>query len=190
MNALNTLEIPVLLWIQNNLRFPAMDFFMKYIGMLNNAGIITIGVSVLLTLTRKYRRTGVTCMISLAVEFILCNLVFKYLAVRIRPYDVCAELIPVIEKLSDYSFPSGHAGSSFAVAMVMAYMMPKKWGALAVVFAVLISFSRIYVGVHYPTDVLAGALLGIVTAWGARMLIRRIWKQKPKHKKKHKPIAA
>ena len=76
----------------------------------------------------------------------------------------------LIEKQSDYSFPSGHTCASFAAGLVYLKMLPRRYGVAAILLAVLIAFSRLYVGVHYPTDILGGILVGSFAAWAAYRL--------------------
>jgi undecaprenyl-diphosphatase len=83
---------------------------------------------------------------------------------RTRPYEAINQLTRLIEAQSDYSFPSGHSASSFAAAIILYKTLPKKYGILALVLAFLIAISRLYVGVHYPTDVLFGILSGTLIA--------------------------
>ena len=101
---------------------------------------------------------------------VVTNLCLKDLVARIRPYDSVEGLVPLVARLKDYSFPSGHTCASFACAGVYYKAFPGKWGKAAMVLAVLIALSRLYVGVHYPTDVLAGALVGTFSALAALKL--------------------
>ena len=88
----------------------------------------------------------------------------KNLVARTRPYEVVEGLVPLISKPTDYSFPSGHTCASFACTLVLYRILPKKYGVPAVLLAALIAFSRLYVGVHYPTDVLGGLAVGIFSS--------------------------
>lgn len=108
------------------------------------------------------RPVGVTALISLVVCFVATNLVLKNVIARPRPFDEISAVIPLIIKPEDYSFPSGHTCASFASAFVYYRMLPRKYGAAAVFLAALIGFSRIYLGVHYPTDILGGILVAYV----------------------------
>ena len=82
---------------------------------------------------------------------LITNVCLKNLVARPRPMSV-EGLVPLIGKPTDYSFPSGHTCASFACALVLYRILPKKYGVPAVILASLIAFSRLYVGVHYPTD--------------------------------------
>ena len=101
-------------------------------------------------------------LFSLAANFLACNVVLKPLIDRTRPYYVL-DYTPLIPPVGDPSFPSGHTSASFAAATAI-YAINKKWGIAAYACAAVMGFSRLYLGVHFPTDVLAGALVGIVAA--------------------------
>ena len=163
-------DLPILDWIAANLWCPLLDTLMPIITMLGDAGLFWIALSVILLIPRKTRRVGLGMGLSLMMGLLLCNVTLKPLCQRIRPYDyqeqVLHRVIPlIIEKQHDFSFPSGHATNSLACAWVMFRLLDKKYGIPALVLALLISFSRLYVGVHFPTDVLAGALVGMLSAW-------------------------
>lgn len=164
MESLNVWESSILLWIQNNVRVSALDAIMPYISKVNNAGVLAIATVVVLLLLKKYRNVGITALSSLFVEFILVNVLLKQLVCRTRPFYVNDALQYLGTLPKDFSFPSGHTGSAFAVATVMLMCMPKKYGVTAIVVAALIAFSRLYNGVHYPTDVLAALVIGVLTS--------------------------
>lgn len=163
MNNLNLQESYILLWIQNNLRNDALDTVMTFISSLNNSGEIAIFTVIVLLLWRKYRKVGITAMLSLATEFVIVNMILKVAVARYRPYVVNTLLNTLGEVPGDYSFPSGHTASVFAVATVLFSEMPRKFGIPAMIFAVLMGISRMYNAMHYPTDVLAGMVIGMAT---------------------------
>lgn len=158
------LEGPILLWIQEHVRNDFLTPIVTFITHLGDAGIIWIVLAVLLLLFVKTRRTGIVMAISLVINAIATNVVLKNLLARTRPYEVVEELQSVIDKQIDFSFPSGHTACAFAGAVVIYKYCPKKYGIAAMVLAVLIALSRLYVGVHFPTDVLGGALVGTAAA--------------------------
>ena len=106
------------------------------------------------------------------------NMILKNLVARTRPYEVIEGLTYIVMRPTDFSFPSGHAGCSFAVACIMFRRLPRRYGIPALVLAILISLSRLYVGVHYPSDVLFGVISGILISYGAEMLVSRLWKRR------------
>ena len=104
-------------------------------------------------------------LLALALGFIVTNLILKNCFERVRPYDQFQDLILLIRKQSDFSFPSGHSCSSFAVSMTWYHYLNKKGiGRFSVILASLIAFSRLYVCVHFPTDVIVGVLVGILAS--------------------------
>ena len=171
------MEIHILDMIQN-LRTPIGDVVVPLITRLGDAGIIWIILTVLLLIIPKTRKTGVIMMAALLADVLLCNVFIKNLVARTRPYEVVDGLKLLIEKQSDYSFPSGHTGSSFASAIVLWKELPRKYGVMALIVAVLIAYSRLYVGVHYPSDVLAGVVIGTVLALVSVWLVKKIQGQK------------
>ncbi len=152
----------ILLWIQEYIRNPILTPMMKVITALGDGGIFWILVAILCLCMGKTRRAGATIGLALLFSLIVNNGILKNAVARIRPYEVVEGLQCLVGRAVDFSFPSGHSGSSFAAATVIAYLFPKKYGIPAVVLAALIAFSRVYVGIHYPTDVLVGILDGIL----------------------------
>jgi undecaprenyl-diphosphatase len=168
-------DLPILDWIAANLYCPFLDFLMPLITVQGNGGIFWIIASVALMIFPKYRKAGISMAIALLIGLVLCNLTLKPLVGRIRPYDYQLEhfnvMIPLlIERQHDFAFPSGHTIASFEAATVL-FLNNKKWGSAALVLAALIAFSRLYLYVHYVTDVLASLVLGIGFAFLANYLV-------------------
>ena len=178
IDTLIKLDGDILLWIQDNLRADWLDPIIKAITYLGNGGIFWILVCILLMLIKKTRATGAVCSCSLAVTFLINNLILKNVIARVRPYEAIESLTRIIGAQSDFSFPSGHSGASFAVAVVIFMEMPKKYGIPAVILAFLIALSRLYVGVHYPSDVIAGIATGTVYAVICVMVYRKFFKDR------------
>lgn len=158
------IEIQILDWIQS-LRTPAGDIFMPVITSLGNAGIIWILLAALLLIIPKTRKTGAVLAIALVLDVVLCNGIIKNLAARMRPYDRNPVVELLIHKPIDYSFPSGHTAASFAAVSALYFAGEKHMWKPVLVLAVLIAFSRLYLYVHYPTDVIGGAVLGILCGY-------------------------
>lgn len=154
------MEADILLWIQNNIRNDVLTPIFKFITTLGNAGVIWIVLSVGLLIPKKTRRVGALALVSLLFSALIDNVILKNVVARTRPYEVIEGLTSLVGVQKDYSFPSGHTGSAFAAAVVMFLGLPKKSGIPILVFACLMGLSRLYVGVHYPSDVLGGALIG------------------------------
>lgn len=168
-------EEDFLLFLQESVRNPMLNKVMQFITSLGDAGFVAILACIVLLCIKKYRRVGAAASLSLSLDFFAVNLILKNVVARIRPYDVFEELILITRRPSDLSFPSGHAGACFAVASVLFFCLPRRFGIPALVTAGLISFSRLYVGAHYPTDVLGGMVIGCITGWTA---YRLLWKKK------------
>lgn len=169
----------ILLFIQEYVRHSWMDSFWKAVTFLGNSGWFWIAVSLLLIVPKKTRKIGITALAALILGALMTNVALKNLVQRVRPFDAVQGLIPLVKRPLDSSFPSGHACASFAAALVYYRMLPKIWGIGALVLAALIAFSRLYVGVHYPSDVLAGLIVGVLAAWAAMRLTEYIWKNRP-----------
>ena len=173
-------EGSILLWIQNNLRSGFLDPIMKAITMLGDKGLIWILITLALLIARRTRKLGVMCAASMVFGLIVTNLIIKNWAARIRPYEMVQGLNCIVPLAKDWSFPSGHTTNSLACAWVLFRKAPKKFGVPALILAILIAFSRLYVGIHYPTDVLGGTLIGLGSACLAMLLVPRLEKRFPK----------
>ena len=138
---------------------PVLDALMIGISFLGNSGWIWIAAGILLLFFKDHRRTGFLVLVALLIGLLLANLTVKPLVARPRPFQVDTALSLLIPPPGEFSFPSGHSVSSAAAATVLA-LSNKKFGWVAVPLAALIAFSRLYLTVHVPTDVIAGLLLG------------------------------
>ena len=171
-------DLPILDWIAENLWCPFLDALMPVVTVLGDAGIFWIALAVVLLFFKKTRRVGLGMGIALLMGLVICNLALKPLCQRPRPYDyqydIFSKVIPLlIERQHDFSFPSGHTIASFEAAGVI-WLNNKKWGAGALALASLIAFSRLYLYVHYPTDVLSSIVLGLGLAVLGNWLARRV----------------
>lgn len=161
-------DLPILDWIQANLQSDFMDKFMPFITIFGDAGIFWMVISALLVVFPKTRKTGLGMAFAMMIGLVVCNITLKPLVARIRPYDLQMQEFGIAiqllgEKMHDFSFPSGHTIASFEAAVVL-LKNSKKMGIPAMILAVLISFSRLYLYVHYPTDVIASVILGTLFA--------------------------
>jgi undecaprenyl-diphosphatase len=173
MEALTNFELNILDWIQTNMQSAFADWFFPLITKLGDAGIFWILVAAVMLIFPKTRKTGAMMGLALIFGLIVCNMTMKPLIARIRPYDINTAVTLIVEKMHDFSFPSGHTTASFEGAVVL-LMRDKRLGIPAMILAVLIAFSRLYLYVHFPTDVLAGAVLGTLFAVLAVYFINRI----------------
>ncbi len=157
---------------------PLLDRILAFITSLGNAGIIWIVLAVVLLILPKTRKTGIIVAAALLMDLILCNLILKNLVARVRPYDVNTAIAILIKKPLDFSFPSGHTAASFAAMTALFLAKMKKAWIAALVLAVLIAFSRLYFYVHYPTDVLGGAVVGILSGIIGYAIVEKIDKRR------------
>lgn len=147
-----------------SLRNPLLTQIMTFITNLGYWGIFWIILGIGLSIIRKTRTIGILLLISVLLSGLINDLILKNIFSRNRPFIDLSWLTPLINKPIDYSFPSGHSFCSFACAYVV-FSYNKKIGIFAYILAFLIAFSRIYLGVHYPTDVIAGMLFGTVLGY-------------------------
>ena len=172
-------DLPILDWIAENLRCCLLDKVMPAITFLGDGGIIWIAIAVVMLIFPKTRKAGLSMGAALLMGLVVCNLIMKPGFARIRPYDYqLAEFgreIPLlIDAPHDFSFPSGHTIASFEGATVL-FWYNKKLGIPALILASLIAFSRLYLYVHYPTDVLSAIILGIGFGILGTLLVKKVW---------------
>ena len=169
------LEMAILDFIQAYCRCAPLDMTMPLITKLGDGGIFWIICSLVLTIWPKTRKMGIAMALSLGLEVLCCNVLLKPFIARLRPSDVNTAVALLIPRPEDFSFPSGHTGAAFAAASALFFSQGSRMAGIgAFALASLIGFSRLYLYVHYPTDVLAGALLGIMLGWLGAMLVRAV----------------
>lgn len=177
MEQLSLLELKVLDFIQENFQCRFLDVFFSTVTKLADSGIFWILLAVIFLFFKKTRKTGLMMGVALLCGLIVGNLTLKPLIGRIRPYDLNPGVSLLIDKLHDFSFPSGHTLSSFEGATVL-LIRDKRFGIPAMILAAIIALSRLYLYVHYPTDVLAGAVLGITFGILAVSIVNAIDKKR------------
>lgn len=171
LETLLNLDGGFLLFLQESVRNPILDNIMIFITSLGNGGMIWIAATIVLLIPKKTRKAGIMSAVALLGSLIINNNIVKNIVQRPRPFVTFTDLQIIIPTPSEFSFPSGHTSSSFAAAAVFYRHLPKKLGIPSVILAGLIGFSRLYVGVHYPTDVIAGVLMGILLSYLAEYLV-------------------
>lgn len=176
MNWLNEYELPILWWIREHLTCPFLDMVMPPISSLARHGEFWILLALILLCFKKTRKAGVAMGIAMACGFLVGNLGLKNLVGRMRPYDM-VEVDLLVNTLSDFSFPSGHTLVSFNAAIAL-HHYHRKWGIAALVLAALIACSRLYLFVHYPTDVVTGVLLAVGLALASCRFTDWLWSRK------------
>ncbi len=169
---MQTLEQIFLDGIQEHLRCGVLDAALPAVSRICDHGEVWIVLAVCLALRRQTRRQGVAVGSALALDLVSCNMILKPLVGRLRPFVVN----PAVELLTaaplDASFPSGHTAASFAAAAALRYSGSRLWKP-ALALACVIAFSRLYLYVHWPSDVLGGALLGWGCGWAGAWLADR-----------------
>jgi len=161
MNLIRSFDNTLMESIRTYTRCRFLDFIMPYITKLGNAAIIWIVVALAFLNSGKYRTYGFMLICSLLACFLIGNLTLKPLVERTRPCDMNNVIHLLIARPTDFSFPSGHTMSSFAAACVV-FHANTSMGIAAFVLASLIAFSRLYLYVHYPSDILAGIIIGVL----------------------------
>lgn len=164
-----------ILYAINNMHNPILDKIMVAITTLGDAGIFWIILGLVLICIKKTRKCGVLMLLSMITGLILGNGILKNVIARTRPCWIDQSIPLLVPNPHDYSFPSGHTLASFEAA-IMIFLHNKKWGIVALVVAALISFSRMYLFVHYPTDILGGIILAAVISISLYHLWNRLEK--------------
>ena len=161
---------------------PVLDTFMTSVPKLGDAGIAWIILTIILLLIPKTRKAGAYMAVALIADLIICNAILKPIVARPRPYSINKTIKLLVPSLRDYSFPSGHTAASFASVSALYFAGRKRLAVGALVVSILIAFSRMYLYVHYPTDVLGGLIIGLLCGWVADVIIKRIAERKSKSK--------
>lgn len=203
MDSFTQFDGNLLIGIQNALNADWLTPVMKFITMFGEGGYFWIAACLFMLFFRRTRRLGIICTLSLLFTFICCNLLIKPAVDRTRPWVMFSAVNAMLPPPGDASFPSGHSANAMAPAWAMftATLPVRKpvktydnvpclgWrgsgadpkfmhglGIAAVILAVLIGISRLYLGMHYPSDVVCGLLLGIICAEAVYLIIRKIEK--------------
>ncbi len=174
MDGINFFDGAVMGFVQEHCHNPVTDVVFSGITFLGEAGVFWIVLSLVLFFFKRTRRCGLLALYAIAFSFLISELCLKNIVCRPRPFQMFPEEVSLLlPGPSGYSFPSSHAATSFAVATVY-FCCLKKWGIPALVLAALIGFSRVVLFFHWPTDVLAGAVLGIASALVVLWIVPKI----------------
>lgn len=155
------LDWSILRWIHGSMTCPFLDFLMPKITALGNGGAIWLAAAAGLIFTKKYRKQGILLLGGLAAGVLVGNVFLKNLVARSRPCWLDQSICLLISSPTDYSFPSGHTLSSTIGATILT-KTDRRFGYAAIPLAVLIAISRLYLYVHFPSDILGAAILGVM----------------------------
>lgn len=181
MDFLFNIDISIVRFIREFIANPVLDFLMPVITLIGEDGLLWIVLSLILLFFKKTRKAGFVMALSLLLGFLTINVTIKPLFDRVRPYVI--DNVPILIKgLGDGSFPSGHTACCFEGAASLLLCGYRKWGKLALLGAVLVAFSRIYLYVHYPSDVIAGAILGVIIAYISLFIVNKTLEKVQKSK--------
>ena len=159
------IDFSILYWIQDIFKCRAMDVLMWFFSFIEENGMVWIVLSVVLICFKKTRYCGFAVLIAMAVDTILAEGIIKNIVCRVRPCYQVPDFDMIITRPDSYSFPSNHSASSFAAATAIFLTIKRKvWSVPAFILAGIISFSRLYLFVHFPSDVIAGIIFGILVA--------------------------
>ena len=161
MDWLTQTDLNILNWIQETMQCTFLDTVMPIVTWLGEYGIVCIALALVLLLIPKTRRTGLGIGIALLLGVLIGNVVLKNLIDRLRPFEVQEGVHLLVKALYDGSFPSGHSLACFETATVL-MIRNRKAGTVALALATLVAFSRMYLFMHFPTDVLGGVAIGVV----------------------------
>ena len=169
------LDSSLLLWIQDVVRQDWLDPVVEFYTHLGDVGMLWIVCSLAMLFYKPTRKMGIAGLTALVFSLLITNLTIKELVSRPRPWLDVEGLLPLIEEHDPHSFPSGHTSASFAAVSAWWHFSDKNrlkwlWGGMAL----CMGLSRLYVGVHYPSDVLAGILVGVFCGWLAWSVLRKL----------------
>ena len=177
---IQTIDETILFYIQQHWKNPTLDPVMLLITSLGNAGFLWIAIALILLLQKRHRKCGVTLISSIGLSSLFGDRILKPLFDRIRPCNQFPQVEILLHQMHSPSFPSGHTMVAFASATVI-YHYSRPLGIVTYLFASLMAFSRMYLFVHYPTDILGGLVLGILTARIVISLCDKIFDQLSDH---------
>ncbi|MBA1335038.1 MAG: hypothetical protein HPY66_0660 [Firmicutes bacterium] len=161
-----SLDMKIVEYVYRHLQNPLFDRVMPFVSRLGNGGLIWIGIAAVFLMSKKYRKTGIMVICSMLVGAVIGEVMLKNIIQRARPFVEMPYYNLLIDTPKSFSFPSGHTTSSFAVLGTVVRTVDNRLcrGAVALL-AFSIAFSRLYLLVHYPTDILGGIALGLMSSY-------------------------
>ena len=175
LQGIQHLDETLLSWIAQHIRVDWLDPLVVVYTSLGNGGLGFLVLALIFLVYAKTRRCGATALTGMALGLLVTNLTIKPLVTRPRPWVVMDGFVTLTTSSDLHSFPSGHTTAAFAFGVALFLTLPQKWARVAaLIAATLMGLSRLYVGVHFPTDVLAGAVIGTVCGILANQIVLRI----------------
>lgn len=170
-------EWEILYFIQNNLRSSFFDAFFSKITLLGELAICWFAWAIVLLFFKKYRKNAVVLIIGILLGALVGNLILKHAVARPRPSWIDESVSLLVKNPSDFSFPSGHTLSSVIAAVILT-LTDKRFGYFAIPLAFIQSFSRLYLFVHFPTDIYGGLMIGLLIGFATYLVSSHILKKK------------
>lgn len=162
---------------QHNLNSELFNKIMIFFTILGDNGMIWIAVALILFLNRKYRKIGVFSIVSLIICALAVNVILKPLIHRPRPFSELVDITLLIKAPKDYSFPSGHTAASFVMVYIF-FRHIKKYFIPVLITGILIAFSRMYLTVHFPSDILVGLIIGLLSGYAGEKIADGFYRKK------------
>ena len=178
-----------LVWIAQNIRSGLLDPLMTIYTKLGDAGLLFIALGLVLLLFKSTRKAGFSALCAMIIGLVVVNFTIKPLMARDRPWLVIEGFVNLVEEHDPNSFPSGHTNAAFAFALALCVAAPRRWMKItAVCMAAVMGLSRLYVGVHFPSDVLVGALTGSLCGLLGAWVVKIAWERlEPRFRKAPEP---
>ena len=172
------LDEQVLVWIAQNVRNGVLDPLLKLYTQLGNTGMLFIVLGLAMLFFKPTRRAGASALCAMLLGLVVVNFTIKPLVARERPWLVIENFVNLVPEHDPNSFPSGHTNAAFAFAIAVCLSAPRRWMKItAVCMAAVMGLSRLYVGVHFPSDVLAGAVIGSLCGLLGALAVKKGWER-------------
>jgi undecaprenyl-diphosphatase len=178
IHILKNLDISLFYFINHNLKNSLFDFLMPIVTNVKNFHLLFFILWLLMIFSKNYRFriAGWTILITVIFSDILSSKILKHIFLRPRPFETLENVYKLVSS-GGPSFPSSHAVNSFVAAtLIMLFFKNPIYTAVAYTVAVISAFSRVYVGVHYPSDIIFGAVIGFFIGWIAYKIVEKIFK--------------
>ena len=167
-----------LVWIAEHIRCALLDPLMKLYTQMGNTGMLFIVLGIVLLFFKQTRKAGVSALCAMLIGLVVVNFTIKPLVARARPWLVIENFVNLVPEHDPNSFPSGHTNAAFAFAIAVCMSAPRKWMKItAVCMAAVMGLSRLYVGVHFPSDVLVGAIVGSLCGLAGAWIVKKAWER-------------